>query len=161
VHEWYVEQVRAAEEIGETARAKLKTKEDAEGYRTNEARADDKYTSRRVTCEGFMHKLEKTDSGDYAMSFEYFVDGFNMAKGIVYAYFPASEADRLRKFEFRSPVYFTGRCDGWDRRMFPAIVAIRDCRVAPAPKSEVKPKLVGSKPNPKEEPPKREPPQDR
>src|SRR6476620_4897860 len=32
VQEWYVEQVRAAEKIGEAARAKLKTKEDAEAY---------------------------------------------------------------------------------------------------------------------------------
>lgn len=32
VHEWYVEQVRAAETIGEAARARLKTKADAEAY---------------------------------------------------------------------------------------------------------------------------------
>jgi dienelactone hydrolase len=32
VQEWYVEQVRAAEKIGEEARAKLKTKADAEAY---------------------------------------------------------------------------------------------------------------------------------
>lgn len=32
VHEWYVEQVRAAEKTGEERRAKLKTKTDAEGY---------------------------------------------------------------------------------------------------------------------------------
>jgi dienelactone hydrolase len=32
VQEWYVEQVRAAEKIGESARAKLKTKADAEAY---------------------------------------------------------------------------------------------------------------------------------
>src|SRR5688572_17932173 len=32
VHEWYVEQVRAAEKIGEATRAKLKSKADAEGY---------------------------------------------------------------------------------------------------------------------------------
>ena len=32
VQEWYVEQVRAAEKIGETARAKLKTRADAEAY---------------------------------------------------------------------------------------------------------------------------------
>src|SRR5262249_35622488 len=32
VHEWYVEQVRAAEKRGEEARAKLKSKADAEAY---------------------------------------------------------------------------------------------------------------------------------
>jgi hypothetical protein len=32
VQEWYVEQVRAAEKVGEEARAKLKTKADAEAY---------------------------------------------------------------------------------------------------------------------------------
>jgi hypothetical protein len=32
VQEWYVEQVRAAEKRGEEARAKLKTKPDAEAY---------------------------------------------------------------------------------------------------------------------------------
>jgi hypothetical protein len=121
----------------------------SQDYRTNEANAESKYTGRRVTCEGVMHRLEKLDSGDYMMSFDMFMDGVNMTKGDVYAYFPASETEKLKKLEFRSPVYFTGRCDGWEPNSAPRFIAIRDCKIDPAPKGLSKPAPKGKDP-PKE-----------
>lgn len=102
----------------------------SQDYRANQAAGDEKYTGRRVTCEGIMHKLEKMESGDYRMRFEYFVDGFNMREGNVRAFFPAAEQPKLTKFEWRSTVHFTGRCDG----LIKGEVLIRDCKIVDPPK---------------------------
>ena len=64
----------------------------SQDFRANQAAGDEKYTGRRLTAEGYMHKLEKMESGDYRMRFEYFVDGFNMREGNVIAFFPARGA---------------------------------------------------------------------
>jgi hypothetical protein len=95
----------------------------------NEAKGDEKYTGRQLTALGYMHKLDKLDSGEYVMSFGYFLDGFNWGKGNVCAHFPASESPKLAKYENRSPVYFQGRCDG--KRA--GEITIRDCKIVPAP----------------------------
>lgn len=76
-----------------------------------------------------MHKLEKGSSGEWVMSFAIFMDGFNMRKGDVYAYFPASEGEKLAKLEYLSPLSFTGRCDGPGTGTLSPGVAIRDCRL--------------------------------
>ena len=104
----------------------------SQDFRANQAAGDEKYTGRRLTAEGYMHKLEKMESGDYRMRFEYFVDGFNMREGNVIAFFPASEVPKLTKFESRSPVHFTGRCDGLVNRA----VIIRDCKITDPPKGK-------------------------
>lgn len=104
----------------------------SQDFRANQAAGDEKYTGRRLTAEGYMHKLEKMESGDYRMRFEYFVDGFNMREGNVIAFFPASEVPKLTKFEWRSPVHFTGRCDGLVNRA----VIIRDCKITDPPKGK-------------------------
>lgn len=98
----------------------------------NEAKGDEKYTGRRLTAIGYMHALTKTETGSYVMSFGYFVDGFNWGKGDVYAHFPAGEAAKLTRYENRSPVYFSGRCDGKEGRG----IAIRDCKIVPPPKDK-------------------------
>lgn len=97
-------------------------------YRTNEASAEAKYGGRRGTFTGDMHKLEKGPSGEWVMSFAIVMDGFNMQKGDVYAYFPAAEGDKLAKLEYLSPVSFSGRCNG-KTAGFPPTVVIRDCRL--------------------------------
>jgi hypothetical protein len=101
----------------------------AQQYRTDEVSAAEKYTGRRIRCAGFVHTVEKLEDGSYVMSF---VDG-QMEKSAVRAYFPAGEAEKLTKFEFRSPVHFGGTCAGWDRKVAPPEIAIRDCHVVPAP----------------------------
>lgn len=103
-------------------------------YRTNEAGADGKYGGRRGTFTGDMHKLERAASGEWVMSFAIFMDGFNMRKGDVFAYFPASEGEKLAKLEYLSPLSFTGRCDGRAAGSVPRSVAIRDCRLVPRKK---------------------------
>ena len=110
---------------------RVELEELAATYRTNEAKADDLYGNRRVTVEGAMKKLTKTDSG-YFMSFEH---GAHVGSELpVVAYFPASAAPALAKLEFRSPVLFSGRCEGWEKNMLPRAVAIRDCKLEPWPK---------------------------
>lgn len=105
----------------------------SQDYRTNIVTADSKWTGKQVTCEATMHKLEKHNSGGYVMSTEAFMDGFNLTKSDVYAYFPATEADKLAKFEYRSTVYFTGRCEGIVPGVGIRVVAIRECRVITPP----------------------------
>ena len=110
---------------------RVELEELAANYRTNEAKADDLYGNRRVTVEGAMKKLTKTESG-YFMSFEH---GANVGSELpVVAYFPAGAASDLAKLEFRSPVLFSGRCDGWEKNTLPRAVAIRDCKLEPWPK---------------------------
>jgi hypothetical protein len=105
----------------------------ARAYRSNEADANAKYAKREVQFRGVMHHCEKIRTGGYVMGFEYSVDGAKPAQGIVYAYFPATESEKLSQLQHRSPVQFTGRCDGWVRTTAPPMVAIRDCRIDPGP----------------------------
>jgi hypothetical protein len=100
-------------------------------YRENEAAADERYTSRRMTCEGHMFKLEKLESGALMMSF---MVGSDLHQGDVYAYFPATEGAKLAKYERGLPVYFTGRCDGIEPKASRRFVTIRDCKIVAKPK---------------------------
>jgi hypothetical protein len=113
----------------------------------NEARADDQFTNRRVTCEGCVARVEKLASGGYRIDFIHGISGNSL---VACAFFPASESSKLAKLEYRSPVWFTGRCDGWDKSGYPAIVAIRDCKVTDPPKVK-----LPAKDEPKVDPKKR------
>lgn len=110
---------------------RIELEELAVTYRTNEAAAEEKYGNRRVTVEGTMMKLTKVESG-YVMSFEH---GSHMGSELpVAAHFPASAGAQLAKMEFRSPVLFSGRCEGWQANTWPRAVALRDCKIEPWPK---------------------------
>jgi hypothetical protein len=104
----------------------------AQEYGADEVSAAEKYTGRRIRFVGVMHRLEKLGDGGSVMSVEYLVDG-QMSRGVVRAYFPAAESEKLATFERGSPAHFDGTCAGWDRTAVPAIIAIRDCHVVPAP----------------------------
>jgi hypothetical protein len=103
-------------------------------YNENEAAADKKYTGYRLTCEGSVYKVEKGADGTWMVSFEYLVDGSNMRKGNIHAYFPAEEGPKLAKLKLRDVFYFTGRCDGKASKSILPFVNLRDCHVIPPPK---------------------------
>lgn len=96
----------------------------------NQAKGDNKYTGRRMDAFGFVKRVEKMDDGTYRVRFEYFTNGLDWGEGRVVAFFPAGEADKLAKYEYRQELRFNGRCDGQEGN----VVVIRDCRVSPAPK---------------------------
>ena len=120
---------QAGREPALVAVARVDAQSLAREYGADEVSATEKYTGRRIRCAGSVHAVEKLDDGSFVMSF---VDA-QMEKGAVRAYFPADEAEKLANFGRGSPVHFGGTCAGWDRTVVPAVIAIRDCHIAPAP----------------------------
>ena len=106
----------------------------AQEYNANQAAGDEKYTGRLVTVDASVKRVEKTDAGGFRVRFEWFVDGFNFREGNAVAVFPEGEAAKLAGLEYRSPVRFTGRCDGLEPSAPGRVVVFRDCRIDPPPK---------------------------
>lgn len=104
-----------------------------ETYRTNEAKADSLYGNRRITYEGAMKNLAKTGN-ELVATFE---NDRQIPRELpVVAYFPMSAGHELAKLKLRSPVRFTGRCDGWEKNVHPRAIAIRDCKLEPWPEGK-------------------------
>lgn len=121
--------IAVAPRKGDAPPGAVSVRELAEQFMTHERQANEAYKGRRIRCTAVVHAVAKLEDGSSVLTFA----DAEWQKSAVRAFFPAAESEKLAKLEHGVQIHFDGRCDGWDRSVVPAVVAVRDCRLVPGP----------------------------